>query len=350
MDILRDNSHATLYRIRGFGFPDYVKSAAPLSKEAAASLSDAMFADGWNRFYPIDSKASTWLSAAYFAKTAEDEGYASVVRENVERTIKEAAKLYGILEDVEDVMKRIRFREPVKLASEDPSNYGWFEGRKYPMFDEEGVKKANAYFEENAYKYPPSMRHGIATNILRKSAEYGVEPSPTVEREAGRGIVVRDFMAHELMDRANRVGDFNQKMAAALLKATKKFMEMDAETLQRNAVKFASTIEEMDRACGLDREYGRTVRPPSEIFFHLSVKQAKDLARDTVALGGQAFSVEKLAELPPHVFTNALGDEFFDRVKSAEGEIDAGKLGDELHSMPKPDREALYRSIRLYAE
>ena len=350
MDILRDNSHATLYRIRKFGFPDYVKSAAPLSKEAADSLSDAMFADRWNRFYPVDSKASTWLSAAYFAKTAEDEGYASVVRESVEGAIKSAAKLYGILADVEDVMARIRFKEPVKLASEDPANYGWFEERKYPMFDEDGVKKANAYFEENAYNYPPSMRHTIATNILRKSAEYGVEPAPTVQREAGSGIVVRDFMAHELMDRANRVGDFNKKAAAALLRATKKFMEMDAETLQRNAVKFASTVEELDRACGLDKEYGKTVRPPSEIFFHLSIKRAKDLAKDTVALGGQAFSIEKLAELPPHVFTDALGEEFFDRVKSASGGIDGGKLGDELHSMPKPDREALYRSIRLYAE
>ena len=48
------------------------------------------------------------------------------------------------------------------------------------------------------------------------------------------------------------------------------------------------------------------------------------------------------------MFTSCLGEDFGERVKSAEG-IDRGKLADELHSLPMPDKKALLKSIREYA-
>jgi hypothetical protein len=44
---------------------------------------------------------------------------------------------------------------------------------------------------------------------------------------------------------------------------------------------------------------------------------------------------------------DALGDDFGKRVKTAEA-IDEAKLADELHSMPAPDKKALFRSILNY--
>lgn len=346
MDITSDSTHSVFFRIFE-GAPRYVAESPVPTKEAADRLPDSLFADSYNRRYPIDSKAATWLSAAYFAKTAEDDGYGEATREYVEGRIKEAADRYGNRGDVDEVMSRLRARPAVKRASDDESNYGWPSERKYPMFDEEGVKLANSYFEENAYSYPPAMRHSIARRIMGKSAEYGIAPSRTVRVESGSGLNLRDAIGAALVDRIRACGDEKQ---AELLRATSEMlMGIDSgDEFHRMSVKMAEALEEFDVENGFHRMYRSRFEPPASIFFGISVKEASDRLDDTVVLGGDAFSVTKLAELPLEVFVGALGEDFGERVKSAGG-IDRAKLADELHSMPMPDRKALLGSIREYA-
>ena len=351
MDILEDTSHLTLYKIaKSVGLPDYVKKAEVETPVDVENHSDGLFADSFNRRFPLDSKANTWLSAAYFAKTAEDESYVPAVRAAVEDAIKQAADAYGIRKDVDEVMSKLGSKPvSVKRAADDESNYGWPSERKYPMFNEEGVKLANEYFEENAYNYPPAMRHFIAKRILSKSAEYGMQPSETVRMEAGQGMQFRDHIGAQLVDRARACEEKSAEAAMSLSRAAKQLMTLPPAHFVDQAIKFAELLERVDEAFGFDDGYRVRFEPPAQVFFGMSVKKAHDIAEDTVVLGGRAFSITKLAELPLEVFTCTLGDDFGDRVKSAEG-IDVGKLSDELHSMPVPDKKALYRSILAYVD
>lgn len=322
MDITDDTLHSTLlYVCKAGKAPDYVLDANPngMNKEASAKLPDALFADRVNRRYPIDSKASTWLSAAYFAKTAQDDNYSSsLMRTIVEKTIKLAADRYGIRKDVDEVMDLMRSKPAVKKAADDESNYGWPSERKYPMFDEHGVKMANSYFAENCFNYPPEMRKEIATRIFQKCAEYGVEANDTVRREAGQGFNLREDVGVELMDRVKMASHDNPEAAGALAKAASALMLMPMAGYQANMQKFASLLDSFDEALGFADQYGRRFRSPMEILHGRNIKEAQAFLDDSVQLGGDMFSITKLAGLPFDLFTSALGDDFGDSIRGGK--------------------------------
>ena len=321
MDITDDTLHSTMRRvIRDGNAPDYVLDSQPMDKEAAAKLPPSLFADRVNRRYPIDSKASTWLSAAYFAKTAEDDGYSSATMKGlVEDTIKAAASKYGIRGDVDAAMEAIRRRPAEKKAADDDSNYGWPSEKKYPMFDERGVKLANSYFAENCFNYPPKMRKEIATRIFQKCAEYGLEANDTVRREAGQGFNLRDDVAAELLDRTKAASHSSPALAASLSKAASALMKLPMAQYKSSMPKFAELLDSVDEEMGFADQYGVRFRSPMEIFHGRSVKEANDFMDDTVQLGNNLFSITKLAGLPMDLFTDALGDGFGDMIRGGSG-------------------------------
>ena len=341
MDILHDNSHSILFQIsNNYEMPKYVMDSELLDKSAADKLSDRLFADPVGREYPINSKANTWLSAAYLAKTAEN-------NQPVEKTILKAAETYGIKDDVTKIMTDIKNPGEEKSASDDDSNYGYPEEKRYPMFDSDGVKKANAYFEENAYLYPAEMRKKIASNILKKSAAYHIIPSETVRMEAGYGIPRRDFMTAQILDRAHRTD--NEKAVSALLKANEAILTASPTEVFGVLDKIAEVVSDFDEMTGLNYTYGRTVIAPSQFIYDIPVKEAEEMVEDTVVLGDNAFCATKLAELPASVYASTLGDDFVSRVEK-DGEINPSLLADELNSLPAPDKSALVDSIKAITE
>ena len=347
MDILQDNTRAVFLSIAdNCKIPDYVLESEVLEKKASYDFRDTLFADNLHRRFPLDSKASTWVSAAYFAKTAEIDYKDKATRDYVEDNIKRAAKIHGISEDVDRVITELTTEKQEKTAADDASNWGYFKDKLYPMFDEFGVKKANDYFAENCYKLLPEVRHEVARNILRKSAEYGVDYNDTVRMEAEVGLPDRGFLMENVMDRVRRFNDPAKKLAMA--KVAEELIQTSTEELSKNLKKLAHTIEDFDHELGLDRQYNKKVLPPSHFCFDISIKEAEDQIEDSVDVAGTVFSLKKLAELPVDVFTDALGDDFGTRIKTAE-KIDTGKLRDELYSLPLPDKRALVKSIRNYA-
>ena len=323
MDITEDTLHSTLLHLCDGGkAPDYVMEANPndMTKDAVAKLPDALFADRVNRRYPIDSKASTWLSAAYFAKTAEDDGYSSGVMKNiVEKTIKLAADKYGIRDDVEKAMADIRAVPAEKKAADDEANYGWPSEKKYPMFDERGVKLANSYFAENRFNYPPDMRKTIATRIFQKCAEYGIEPNDEVRIEAGQGFNLREDVGAELLDRVKAASHENPELAGALANAAVAMLEQPMQNYSGDMAKIASIVGGIDEELGFADQYGRRFRSPMEIFHGRNIKEANAFLDDSVQLGDNLFSITKLAGLPMDLFTSALGDDFGDIIRGCSG-------------------------------
>ena len=270
------------------------------------------------------------------------------MRDYVESVIKLAADKFGIRKDVDEVMERLRAKPQVKSAADDESNYGWPSERKYPMFDEHGVKLACSYFGEKAFQYPPAMRREIARNILRKCAEYGLQPTDRVRTEAGEGFQMREFVAAQLADRVKAAGNRGQlKLAEAMSKVMRTLLTEPMKGYSRDVEKAASLVEKFDKIAGFDNEYGTRFHSPAEIFHGRSIKEARAIADDSVRMGGRVFSISKLAELPMRVFTDALGDGFEASVKTAEA-LDMKKFAKAFHSMSEPSRNAVYRSILVY--
>lgn len=342
MDILHDSSQRTWYQL-GTKFasliPEFVLDSEFPEKEAADRLGFREFADEGRRLFPIDSPAAVWLSAAYFAKNAE-EGYKPVLRDAVEARIKQAADIYGIRKDVDAIMTAIRGDGQTKQASGD-GDYGWVSGkeRKYPMFDADGVKKASAYFTENRFMYPAAMRKAIAGAIMQKAALYGVAVDDCVRKEAGHGLPRRDTLMAELLHRAELAKD--AECSAAVANLNQLLACASAEEMSDMLDKVAEIVDAFDQIEGFDRQYGKKLLSPADILYDIDMKAAEEAVQDSVELHRHVFSLKKLAELSVDVYEAALGEDFAGRIKNAEGGVDRAKLGDELFSLPRPDRAAL---------
>lgn len=321
MDVTDDRIHATLYRmVKEAGAPDYVMDSPVMGEKDAERLPDSLFADPFRRKFPIGSKADTWTSAAYFAKTASSEYGDDVLASSVRDRLLKAADMYGIRKDVDSVMSRMSAVRSEKRAGDDMSSYGWPEERRYPMFDEEGVRLANGYFQENAYKYPSDTRREIASRIFSKSAEYGIEPSDAVRVESGNGFQTREHAAYQILDRARVLSAHDRGAMAVMSKLAEAVAGAPCGRYGEIAEKAAEILSRIDEETGLDKGYGRRFESPMRVFFGRSVKEAEDMLEDTVDLDGIKFSANRLARLPMSVFTDALGDGFAQKVASDNGD------------------------------
>ena len=349
MDILHDNSHKTWYQI-GTQYekqiPEFVMNATLPEKEAVDQLPNSAFADDNSRVFPIDSPAATWLSAAYFAKNAAAAGYSVGMCQYIEGRLMKAAQAFGIGDSVTAIVSAIKQPPEEKQAADVAENYGWVSGtgRKYPMFDATGVKRAASYFMENRFNYPPVMRKTIAGNIMRKAAEYGVVVDDTVRKEAGQGLPRRDTLMQELLDRARLAKSAEASVAIGNL--VESLATVGPDELMTQLDKIAEVIDMLDQSEGFDKQYGKRMLSPAEFIYDIDPKVAEAMLEDAVELDQHVFSLKKLAGLSPDVFGAVLGDEFVSRVKQADGKIDVEKLGDELFSLPRPDRTALEQHLQ----
>jgi len=343
MDLQHDNSHRTWFYIGTHHeklVPGFVLDAPLLTKEASEDLPNSLFADEVRRLFPIDSPANCWLSAAYFAKNAFDGAYRTPYCDAVEQRLLKAASTYGIEEQVRTIMDAVSTPVEEKQAA-NQDNWGWISGsdKHFPMFDREGTVKAAAYFEDNRFLYPLEMRRSVARAIVKKASQYGVDVPDTIRREAGYGLPRRDTMCAEILDRAYRCKD--AAVAEMLANIVENLAGAPMDEIQCGLDKLAELVDTVDQLEGLDNQYNKKVMAPADFLYSMDTKVAEALADDAVELDRHTFSISKLAELPCSVYADALGDEFADRVKTAEGKVCRNKLADELFSLPRPDRVAL---------
>jgi len=350
MDSIADSDHTTLKQIGialDGNIPGYVLNSHMLDKEATAGLSDNEFADDVRRLFPITSPADTWLSAAYFSKNAEACGYRDDYRACVAGRLRTAARIYGIEKDVNALTTSFSKQAADAHPEDDDANYGWVNGaeRKYPMFDAEGVKLAASHFSTYMYRYPANMRTKVAATIVTKAEAYGVPlTNPSIRKEAHLGMPRRDTLMAELLERAKLVRDPEASLKIAEINSLVAVCDMPE--LVANLEKIATVLDIVDVATGMDRQYGKKLLAPAEFLYDIDMKQADAMADDAVYLGNDVFSLTKLAELDADDYAAALGDDFVTRIKSASGTVSREKLGDELNSLPTPDKNALKSHLR----
>ena len=354
-DVLNDNSHAVLYKIAqamDFKLPKYVETGVPLEKDAAVRTPDSLFADDVNRKFPLTDKANTWLSGAYFAKTASD-AYSSNEFQRIAGRIIKAAELYGIASDVCDVMGKIASKslEEAKVVSEKTAEaaescYGEPETEGFPMFDENQVKMANAYFDENAYAYDWRRRANIAKNILRKSAEYGIIPAETVRKEAGAGFPRVDFLAENLLTREAELERRGMhKLAGDMRRTIKIICTSSPDDLLKHLEPLREMISGSDELSGIDSDYGRRFLPPADFLFDIGDDDAKDFHEDTVPIGGELLSAKALSGLPRKIFESVMSPSMVDGLFDG-GHMSPKKISITIVKMAPRDQHNLLDAIQ----
>lgn len=353
-DVLNDNSHTVLYKIAqavDFKLPDYVETGIPLDKEAAARVMDTLFADESNRRFPLTDKANTWLSGAYFAKTASD-SYSKEGYRRIAKRIMKAAELYGISKDVCDVMGKIASdemkaaeRQAEKEAEASAACYGEPETQGFPMFNKDQTKMACAYFDENAYSYDWRRRANIAKNIMRKAAEYGITPPETVRKEAGAGFPRRDFLAENLLTREAELERKGlRKMASDMRRAIKIICEADPEDLMSKLEPLREMVSGIDELSGMDEDYGRKFLPPADFIFDIDDKKAKEFQEDTVPVGNELLSAKALSELPRKLFESVMSPEMVSGLFDGKS-MSPKKISVTIIKMTPRDQKSLLNSI-----
>ena len=353
MDILHDNCGRTwldLCNSYEHIVPPYVMDYKLPTEKTASAFEDNLFADQARRMFPTDCEASTWLSAAYFAKHAADMKYRREEAAYIESQIKAAADIFGIRADIDKIMDAVRTVPVEKQAEDNDANYGLVLKdertgetlmRKYLMVDDRGVKLACDYFDQYRGRYPMNIRRSIAQNIMTKAAEFGVDTyslKSSVLREAGYGIPRKDVLMNEILERAQLTKDAESSIALANINEL--IVGLSDTEIGENLDKLAEVIDAFDRQAGLTKHYGVRITTPADMLYDIDIKMAQALLEDSVELNQQIFSRNKLAELPLEVFTNVLGDAFGSSI-TKNGSINVEKLADELHSLPKPDKAAL---------
>lgn len=305
MDILKDTGFLNLVRIKMANqtlVPSYVADAdlGAIKEAAATSLCDSEFAEPVGRQYPINNKAAVWLSAAYFAKTAETTKL-TPTGEYILGNIKAAAELYGIESDVNAILSAYMDKQ----AEASAEVWGWESGgeRKYPLHNTELTKVAMDYFAQNRDKYPFEMRRSIASSIYKQALAFDITPSEDVRKEAGAGFPVRAEAIRLLEDRKLRIAPFNKEAAAHLETAINTISGATPDELAEALDKCAATVELTDKAVGF-RYSGRgdadkLVERPCDAFYQVSYKQAEAHDSRYVKLNKVVIDCVKLAETVP---------------------------------------------------
>ena len=324
--------------------PEFVKRAAFAGTRGKAP---GYAADIVHDELPCDTPEETWVSARAFAVKAASGAYARVagLEDSIRSRIKTAADLFGISADVETALS-VKTAEAPGHADDD---YGWVDGagRKYPLFSAAHVKRACAYFEDNKYMYPFTMRSAIARRILAKAAAFDVpreEIPDGVRKTAGHGLARPDDVVNELVVRAESCDDVD--VAGALAGAAEKVAELGMDALAHGgAEKLAELVEDADVITGRYKTYGRLTRPPEDFLFGIDIKTAEAAVSDMIEIGRDVLSLRKLAELPDELYDGVFGDGFAASCKTA-GTLDPEKLGKAIAERRQEDVNELANVLR----
>lgn len=345
MDALHDHSHRTWFVIGKTilgdgGIPAYVTDYTLPEEKTASAMSDDDFADPGKRLFPLDTAPATWLSAAYFTyhRPMLEQGYGVKYAAWLDSRIQNAVNAWGIQLDASKAIKAIEtWQGDTKSAADDDANYGWIVrddkgaviDRLFPLFDDVGVRKAAAYFDENRRNYTAEMRKGIATRILEKGAEYGVPSTDlavSVTREAGDGIPRKLVLMQEINERARLAKDAE---AGVLLANINRLVATASDTEFAESIdKIADVLTRFDNVEGLTQHYGRGITYPSDFLCGVTMKEAAAFRDHSVQLRRYVFDTTKLATaVPADVFADVLGKDFLFKVATKVDKAQAGSDG-----------------------
>jgi hypothetical protein len=342
-DVRSDRNRSELVRLAHlYEFPDFVKQADFDAVGGPERLEAGACADQVHGLYNCDSKAATWLSAAYYLDKRA--AFKPSDRARIEGRLRGFAEYWGIVPEYEAVEKRAAELAEAEAAGPPDSEFAavFPSGRYGLMRDAAGVKEAAEWLYSVRTSLPFSQRHEIADRILEKAAAYGAALGAGydefLERQAGRGVCDPDRVTAMLRDRGRLVKSAAMttklfELANAIDNQKRRFCHPD------NLVKLAELVDGIDRDQGLVGRYSQAIPAPEDVLFEATfTKAAGELATKCELTSGSCYDKTTLAKVALDDVRSLFGDEFADSVRRGL-EVDPEKMAQLVHTLPRPDAE-----------
>ncbi len=322
--------------------PEYVKEASERDLSAPDDLPPALFADPVKKRYPCHTKAATWKSALDLY-----EGGPPAVSA-VEKRLRAAAGVFGILADVESVKQACLADRREADLDLDNGDFGLIlektggqRHRHLPIRNAEEVKAAEDYLHRYRDRLRYDLRRGLADKIIEKSASFGCPLSDpdAVERIAGLGTCAPSQAAEMLYLCARQVAPRDKEAAAAMTEVAISVLERPelsarSESMQKVAKLLDTAHHDYRLPAG-----GPSYRPEDRLFV-LTHKVAAEAASSHCQLQtGSCYEKSAISSIPVDRLRGVFGDDFVDNVAPSGFFVDGEKLASIVETLPRGDAE-----------
>ena len=350
LDQVQDVTGREIHRLTSlYTPPDFVKSASHDSICGnAQSLPNNVYADPRYRRYPCHTAAATWMSAAFFAE--KQGSYNKNDVQMISERIHNLADQHGIRDQIDAVMTKIAADAADSSAGLSDKDFAWVwedengtKDRRLPLRNAHEVKAAADYLTQYRDEFIFTDRQQMATRILEKAAEYKVTVDGCVEKQAGHGFCAAKTAARFLRERARVI---NNKEIAGQLRKTAATVEQNSATSRKGLMKLAEVVDNIDRAFGINRQYGPAIPRPEEVFFGVTEQVVKAAQVDHVPMtSGAIYKLADLAQVKLQDVRDWMGNDLANEVSTGGVLVDREKLAEILPTLPRGDAELFERML-----
>jgi hypothetical protein len=261
MDHTKDKNKSELYKIHTkLGeFPDFVKNASISEEEDVKFLPSTAFASPLQRLYPIHTKEDTWLSAAYFEKSASKDP-------QTQKALEDACEFWNI--------EMPTFPEEKEASGDIEIEYKLGEGPSQSVFvsnDKQLMKVAEDVLNSSD-RYPWDTRRDVARQVLKAAptinATFKAPMKTMLEKVSGYGVGDLDSAVRAVTYREARIRDSHPELGEKLLvlKGLVKEGSKDGLLSPSLTEKVARSLDLIDRLSDLHGNYSGEVQPPENLF------------------------------------------------------------------------------------
>jgi hypothetical protein len=296
IDQISDKNHSKLhYLYSAVEFPQFVKEAE-ITEYNRNEIPASAFADKYNRRYPIDSPASTWLSNLYFQKYAA-EYYNDYQYSEIKDKLHKAANLWNV--DLDYKFKK-EFIE--KNAADNTHTIMYKHGSqilaKVHICAPEDLEKVAEDILINYKKYTYDIRKNVAQQILKTAVDMNItferDCQSALEKTAGWGVGTTDHVLNILNTRKNLLKDKTE-----ICGKIDESIEMVKKAEDRGFVKYAALqkiagfVDAIDRLTDLHHP---CLNAPEIDLFSKTIQDQKDIEKHAVILPNQKIILKSKLE------------------------------------------------------
>ena len=255
--------------------PNYVKDASVYEEDNLTELSDESFASKMLRRFPVHTKVSTFLSAAYYYGNQLD-------YPDVEARIKSAAEAHGIEGDVEDLHyvfqpKTTKQAGVLKAALTLDIGDGNGEQHFYPINTKEALVASAETAAEDYHtgRLPLELHRQVSMAIMKEATDLSVdlrEIPGSVQRLGTHRVPDFDhaLTCVNIRKSAANLSDEVHDVYTDVIKSAKHEFENSQQSfVERDLAmtKWAELLLDLDRQNGIERYDGQHLLTPYETIF-----------------------------------------------------------------------------------
>jgi len=320
--------------------PAFVKEASTDGCVETAALPSSAFADVIGKKFPMHTKASAFLSYAYYRD--QQDKFTKEAQARILSKFESAAEIWGIRTELRQI-DAAYVPTAEKQASSD--NYALSAGSSnfFPIDTPANtVRSANDLIDCRG-NFPYEMRKQAATSIMKAAVAHGfatIDLPEELHRMAAFGLCDKTAAVNEINRRVAYASGMRSPLAKSMANLSSD-VENSTRLAPEDMVKVAEIVDTVDRELKITELYGTNFEFPEDVFFGaFTEKTASHIKSSTVQMiTGNAYSLDQLSKAAEAL--KVFGNDFYGDVVRGDGSVDLSKIADVLPTMPR-DEAALF--------